>query len=135
MLTNAEELYLTLLQQRPTERDQAVYLDWLGLIKNRQAIAIDKKILSPTALPLANDYAGIGVVYRNLGEYSRAPAYYHKDHAIQEKTLPVHHSDIAQCYNNIGGVDKDKCEYSQALSYHRKALSICEKSFLLIILR
>ena len=139
-MNKAEELYLVLLQQKPSERDQARYYHQLGLIKYQQgdykealryyerAISINKKILSPTDSMLATSYNNIGLVYKNMGEYSQALSYSNKCLAIQEKTLPANHPSLATSYNNIGVVYSNMGEYSQALSYYNKCLSIQEKT-------
>ena len=139
-MNKAEELYLVLLKQNPSEEDQAHYYHHLGLIKYQQgdykealryyerAISIEEKILSPTDSLLATSYNNIGMVYYSMGEYSQALSYYNKSLAIYEKTLPANHPDFAQSYNNIGMVYKNMGEYSQALSYYNKSLAIYEKT-------
>ena len=139
-MNKAEELYLVLLKQNPSERDQAAYYHQLGVIKDQQgdykealgyykrAISIEEKILSPTDSLLATSYNNIGLVYMNMGEYSQALSYYNKSLAIREKTLPTNHPDLASSYNNIGLVYTNMGEYLQALSYCNKSLSIREKT-------
>lgn len=139
-LSKAEELYLTLLERSPSERNRGSYYHCLGLIKNRQghyqkaveyykqAISIEKKVLSPTDSRLATSYNNLGSVYNNMREYTSALLFFNKAFAIRNKILPADHPDIAQSYNNIGSVHKKLRQYSQALSYLNKAITIQEKT-------
>ena len=139
-VNKAEELYLTLLEQKPSQSDQGVYYHQLGLIKDRQgdykeavryyeqALSIQEKILSPTDPELATSYNNIGEVYRNMGEYSKALSYYEKALDIDQKTLPANHPDLATSYNNIGSVYYHLKEYPKAKSYFQKALDIRQRS-------
>ena len=139
-MNKAEELYLTLLEQKPSQSDQGHYYHQLGLIKDQQgdykkavryyeqALSIDEKILSPTDPDLATSYSCIGTVYYNMGEYSKALSYYDKALDIRQKTLPANHPDLATSYSCIGTVYYNMGEYSKALSYYDKDLAICQKT-------
>ena len=139
-VNKAEELYLTLLEQKPSQRVEGHYYHCLGSIKDRQgdykeavryyeqALSIKEKILSPTDPKLATSYSCIGTVYLNIGEYSKALSYYEKDLAICLKTLPVNHPSLATSYSCIGTVYLNIGEYSKALSYYEKDLAICQKT-------
>ena len=139
-LESAEKLYLTLLEQKPVERDLGLYYHQLGLIKNgqgeykeairyyEQAISIEEKIHSPTDSHLAISYGNIGGVYKNMGECSKALFYYEKALDIQQKALPDNHPSLATSYSNIGMVYVDMGEYAKALSYYEKNLAISQAS-------
>ncbi|WP_045113910.1 tetratricopeptide repeat protein [Microscilla marina] len=63
-----------------------------------QHIALIRKSGNPQALAQANNY--VGIIYRNLGDYSQAMRYHYK-----ALTLAQQHQVIDQkayCYNNIG---------------------------------
>ena len=136
----AEELYLVLLKQKPTARDEGLYYHCLGLIKDRQgdyaeavkyyeqAIAIKEKTLSPTDPGLARSYNNIGVVYDNMAECHQALLYFNKALTIRNIALHADHPDVASSYNSIGSVYWKMGEYTQALSHFNKALSILRES-------
>ena len=139
-VNKAEELYLALLEQKPSEPNQALYYHQLGLVKNEQgnykeavnvyerAISIGERVLPPTSPLLTISYNNIGVVYMNVEDYCQALSYFNKALAIQEKTLPVNHPDLATSHINIGGMFEKIGEYSEALFYYNNALAIQEKT-------
>lgn len=136
----AEELYLALLKQKSSARDEGLYYHCLGLIKDRQgdytealkyyeqAITIKEKVLAPNDPRLARSYNSIGVVYDNMGQCSQAILYFNKALTIRNIALHTDHPDVANSYNNIGSVYWKMGEYSQALSHFNKALSIRERT-------
>jgi tetratricopeptide (TPR) repeat protein len=139
-LDKAEELYLALLEQAPTESDKAFYTHHLGCIKGYQedyaeavryhetALSIQKKIFTANHSTLAISYNSIGGMYEKMGEYENALSFNEKALSIWEKTLPENHPDLATSYNNIGAVYDSMKEYSKALAFYEKALSIWEKT-------
>jgi tetratricopeptide (TPR) repeat protein len=139
-LDKAEELYLALLEQPPTENDKAFCNHHLGCIKGCQedyheavryherAISIREKIFPTNRADLAASYNNIGVMYEKMGDYSKALSFYEKALSIWEKIFPENHPDLATCYSNIGGVYDSMKEYSKSLSFYEKALSISEKT-------
>ena len=90
----AEELYQILLEKASSNTGRAHYLNHLG------------------------------VLYDNMGEYSKALSYYKRDLEISKQALPPHHPDLATSYNNIGGVYDKMGEYSKALSHYKRSLEI-----------
>ena len=93
-LEKAEELYQMLLDKASSKTDRAHYLNQLG------------------------------VLYYNMGEYSKALSSYERSLEIYKKALPPNHPDLATSYNNIGGVYDDMGEYSKALSCYEQSLEI-----------
>jgi len=76
----------------------------------------------------AHYYNQLGMVYYNMGEYSKALSSYERSLEIRKIALPPNHPDFAQSYNNIGLVHYNMGEYSKALEYLEKARVILEKS-------
>ncbi|CAF1157553.1 unnamed protein product [Rotaria sp. Silwood1] len=80
----------------------------------------------------ANDRANynyqLGLVYSNMGEYSKALASHQQALDIRKKTLPPNHPDLATSYNTIGLVYSNMGEYSKALASHQQALDIRKKT-------
>jgi tetratricopeptide (TPR) repeat protein len=70
----------------------------------------------------------IGLVYKNMCEYSKALSYYEKALEIQQETLPTNHPDLAASYNNIGTAYCGMGKYPEALSYYERALKIFQSS-------
>ena len=93
-LQKAEELYQVLLDRASSKTDRAYYLNQLGL------------------------------VYYNMGKYSKALSYYERSLEILKVALRPNHRDLATSYNNIAGVYADMGEYSKALSSYERSLEI-----------
>jgi tetratricopeptide (TPR) repeat protein len=55
---------------------------------------------------LAGSYNNIGLVYDNMGEYSKALSYYEKAQQIFEKSLPPTHPNIGVVKSHIENVKK-----------------------------
>ena len=139
-LDKAEQVYDILLEQTIDEREIGNIYHMSGLIKYyqrknedavqyyEQSIKINQKFLSPTHSDLAASYSNLGLVYDNMGEYSKALSYYEKALEIWKKTLPENHPHLATSYNNIGSLYNNIGEYSEVLSYHEKALEISKKT-------
>ena len=90
----AEGLYQMLLEKASSNRDRALYLNQLGL------------------------------VYQDMGEYSKALSYYEQSLEIEKVALPPNHLGLASSYHNIGSVYKSMGEYSKALSSYERSLEI-----------
>ena len=90
----AEELYQSLLDKTSSDIERADYLHQLGL------------------------------VYENMGEYSKAIPYYERSLTMKKVALPPNHPDLATSYNNIAGVYDNMGEYSKALSSYERSLEI-----------
>ena len=72
-----------------------------------------------------HDYLNqLGLVYDNIGEYSKALSYYERSLEIRKVALPPNHPHLATSYNNIGMVYMNMGEYSKALSYYERSLEI-----------
>jgi tetratricopeptide (TPR) repeat protein len=108
------------LAYEPTEisLSRQVYLpyttDWLEIFAQEQ----DEEI--------ANTFSWIARIYKDLGDYRQALAYYQKDLAINETVLPADHPDLPLSYNNLAETYGDLGDHSQRLAYHQKALAIRE---------
>ncbi|CAF1288490.1 unnamed protein product, partial [Rotaria sordida] len=89
---------------------------------------IQKIALPPNHPDLATSYNNIGLVYNNMGEYSKALSSFERSLEIRKIALPANHSDLAASYNNIGMVYDNMGEYSKALSFLQKGLAIRQKS-------
>jgi tetratricopeptide (TPR) repeat protein len=94
----AEELYDILLKQTTDEDEKAHLYNMFGYIKDDQ------------------------------GEYEEAIAFYGKDLAIRQKTLPPNHPDLAPSYNNIASVYDNMGQYSKARSFYQRAIDIGQHS-------
>ncbi|CAM4951947.1 unnamed protein product [Rotaria socialis] len=114
----AEELYNELLDNISTDSDRAHVYHQLGVINYHQE---DDASLAPT-------YGNIGLLYKNMGEYSKALEYHSKSLKIYEISLPATHPYLARSYSCIGGVYDDMGEYSKALEYYEKSHKIYEIS-------
>ncbi|CAF4726473.1 unnamed protein product [Rotaria socialis] len=114
----AEELYNELLDNISTDSDRAHVYHQLGVINYHQE---DDASLAPT-------YGNIGLLYKNMGEYSKALEYHSKSLKIYEISLPATHPYLASSYSCIGGVYDDMGEYSKALEYYEKDLEIAKKA-------
>ncbi|CAF4676199.1 unnamed protein product, partial [Rotaria sp. Silwood2] len=66
----------------------------------------------------------LGMVYDDLGEYSKAITFYERALDIKEKTVPQNLPALATSYNNIGNVYAKTGEYSKALSSYERSLEI-----------
>jgi tetratricopeptide (TPR) repeat protein len=66
----------------------------------------------------------MGLVYENMGEYSKALEFYEKDLEITLKVLPENHPDLATNFSNIASLYYEIEEYSKALSLYERALKI-----------
>ena len=66
----------------------------------------------------------LGLVYDNMGEYSKALSYYERDLEISKQVLPPNHSNLGTSYNNIAGVHYNVGEYSKALLFYKRSLEI-----------
>jgi tetratricopeptide (TPR) repeat protein len=68
------------------------------------------------------------VMYKNIGEYSKALLYYEKALAIKQQSLPANHSSLASSYNNIGLLYEKIGNYSKAYSFYERAVKIAQQS-------
>jgi signal transduction histidine kinase len=82
-----------------------------------------EKLNYPNGLFYVND--GMGVLNRNLSDYSKALYYHRKALAIAEKTGNIYFQ--VQALNNIGVVYRRIDDNSKALFFHIKALKLAEE--------
>ena len=66
----------------------------------------------------------LGVLYNNLGKYSKALSSFERSLEIMKVALPPSHLDLAKSYNNIGLVYKNMGQYWKALSAYERSLEI-----------
>ena len=135
-LDKAEQLFRTLLAERPSQVDEVRYYGQLGAIKNAQGEykkAIDfhekaldmMKIIFPAGHPSIDTCChNIGIGHYQLGDYAEALSCYEKVLDNSGKYLPDNHPVLADTYNNIGLIYEHTGEYSKALPFCKKALSI-----------
>ncbi|CAF4280173.1 unnamed protein product, partial [Rotaria sordida] len=69
----------------------------------------------PNHSDLAQSYNNIGLVYYNMGEYSKALSSHERSLEIKKIALPPNHPDLAKSYNNIGMVYDNMGECSPML--------------------
>jgi tetratricopeptide (TPR) repeat protein len=93
-LEKSQQVYETLLEQKPVERAKAPIYHQLGHIKDEQ------------------------------GKYEEAITFYEKGLEILTKALDPNHLDLAASYNNIGIAYKNMADHPKALSYYEKSLAI-----------
>ncbi|CAF4060731.1 unnamed protein product [Rotaria sordida] len=72
----------------------------------------------------ANYNLQLGLVYKDIGEYSKAITFYERAIDIYKKMSPPSQLNLAAAYNNIGSVYDNMGEYSKALSSYERALEI-----------
>ncbi|CAF1316949.1 unnamed protein product [Adineta ricciae] len=136
----AEEIFNTLLNNRPSDKEVSAIYHALGVIQfNRGAFDEGREffrkalVLLENSLPanhstIAVSYNNIGSVYDNMGDYPKALEQYGKALSIQQESLPANHPGLAVSYNNIGSVYHNMGDYPKALEQYGKALSIEQES-------
>lgn len=136
----AEELYRTLLKQKATTREKAIYYHQLGCIKDQQAnypkalafyeraLTLKKEIFAENDPELATSYNNIGLVYSKMAEPSKALSFYDKALAIRQTTLSADHPHLAASFNSIATTHENLGDFKNALSFYDKALTIQQKS-------
>ena len=139
-LSKAEELFVTLSEQKSKQGARAIYYHQLGCIKTEQghynealryveqAHDIIKKKVPVNHSALATSYSSLGVLNAKMGQSLKALSFYRKALAIEQKMLPAYHPSLATSYNNVGMLHYEMGEYSRALSFYRQALDIFEKT-------
>ena len=135
-LDKAEELFRTLLTQKPSKTDEVRYYGQLGTIRDKQgeyqeAISFHEKAMDIMMIIFPADHPSIdtcchniGVAYCHLGDYAQALSCFGKVLNNQQKYLPENHPSLAYSYICIGLIYEFTGEYSKALPCFRKALSI-----------
>ncbi|CAF1500328.1 unnamed protein product [Adineta ricciae] len=136
----AEEIFNTLLNNRPSNKDALLIYHALGVIQHnrgafdegrqffRKALVLLENSLPANHPTIAIFYHNIGSVYDNMGDYPKALEQYGKALSIQQQSLPANHPGLAASYNNIGLVYHNMGDYSKALEQYGKALSIRQQS-------
>ncbi|CAF1450341.1 unnamed protein product [Rotaria sordida] len=69
-------------------------------------------------------YNSLGLIYREMGQHTKAIDHYEKSLEIRLKHLSETDHSFAPTYNNMGLVYRDRGDYEKALSYFHKALEI-----------
>ena len=77
---------------------------------------------------VANLLDNLGILYRALGEYAKAEAYYLQALEIRKKALGMEHPDVATSLNNLGILYHDLGEYTKAEAYLLQSLEILKKA-------
>ena len=70
----------------------------------------------------------IGIVYNNMGEYSKALSSHEKSLEIKQQSLPPNHPDLADSNYNIGLLYEDMGNYSKAHSSYERAVNMGQES-------
>jgi tetratricopeptide (TPR) repeat protein len=135
----AEEVYEILLEQTNEESDKASIYDRLGAVKYHQgeynqaatfyekSIEIERKVIRPSRLRVANSTVCLAVAYQSLGEYQKALSLHEEAIQVYQKIFPPNHPHFAHSYNNIGETYYHMGDYSKALSYYEKSIEIQQK--------
>ncbi|CAF1184274.1 unnamed protein product [Didymodactylos carnosus] len=79
---------------------------------------------SPEDPYIATIHNNIGLIYNDMGDYSKALTYYEQALELELKRLGSNHPFVATTYNNIGGVYNEMRDYSKALTYYERALEL-----------
>jgi len=69
----------------------------------------------------------LGIVYWDLGEYTKAVALYQRVLSIREEIFGREHPEVAAVLNNLGLVYWKQGQYAEAEQVHRRALMIRER--------
>ncbi|CAF3482114.1 unnamed protein product [Rotaria sp. Silwood1] len=94
-----------------------------------KVLQIRLKTYSPYNSSLAITYNNIGLIHREMEDYSQAISFFQKSLEIKQKIFTSYHPSLAITYNNIGEINQLMGEFSQALMSYQKALEIHEKTF------
>ncbi|MCY1722789.1 CHAT domain-containing protein [Prolixibacteraceae bacterium Z1-6] len=111
-----------------------LYLNGIDLVregKDIEAVDTFKLYLHYRKLAFGNEhymlgspYLGIGIAYKNLGQFNLALEYYKK----AEKNYLLRNDpnivSLGRLYRNIGNVFRAKLDYTNALNYFERALAI-----------
>lgn len=136
----AEEIYVSLVEQATEEVDKINYYQPLGLLKSyqgkyKEAILLYEKSLeirlnnlSEDDLSLANIYDNIGSAYKGIRDYSKALTFYTKALVIKKKNLPTKHPSLAATCNNIGHMYNKIGRPAKAVDLYDTARRILEKT-------
>ena len=111
----AKELYETLLKETTNESGKIAMLTCLLQIAElqgnyREAITTYEIIDGYTKNFPSHDsdlailYTNIGLVYENMGDYTKALSYYEEAFKLDQKIYPPNHASMSDSYNNIGSV-------------------------------
>ncbi|CAF4105985.1 unnamed protein product [Didymodactylos carnosus] len=132
-LTGEEDKELkTLTNQIRQEVRSESTLDSLGLLLRKMGKYIEAEQYylmllnetSPEDPYIATIHNNIGLVYNDMGDYSKALTYYEETLDFDMKTLGPNHPDVAATYNNIGDVYTAMGDYSKALTYYEQTLEL-----------
>ncbi|CAF4717250.1 unnamed protein product [Rotaria sp. Silwood1] len=113
-----------------TSRDRDLSLNAFArpaALQDSDSVDIRQKILPPTHPDIATSYNNIGLIYSNMGEYTKALSFYEQALHIRQNILPPNHPDLATSYNTVGLVHSNMGDYAKALSFYEQALDICQK--------
>ena len=94
----------------------------------RRLSLLKKEIYSEKHGNVAAIYNNLGIVYRDLGQYSQAKEYCEKALIITKETYGENNGDVAVSYNDLGVLYRKLGQYCEAREYFEKAL-ILEKKF------
>ena len=138
-LSEAENLYQTLIDQTSEREQLTVYTSRLGTVKFDQgdyqtaltlyqkAIEMRPENISLDDPSLGVEYSNIALAYNGMGEHSRAIDMYKKALDLQQRASDVDRQSLANTYSNSAIVYYNTEEYSQALESFEIALAIREK--------
>jgi CHAT domain-containing protein len=90
----------------------------------RASLDLRKKLYDENDYNLAPAYTGIGITYRELGQYNLALQYFElaeENYKLDKKKMA---SNLPRLYQRMGDVYRDKLDYNEALRYYNQALNI-----------
>ena len=94
----------------------------------KQALAIDEAKAGSNSLPVARDFAGLGIVYWRTNRLTEAEQAMKRTVAIREKLLDPGHPELAAALNNLGGLYWTQKRYADALPVLLQTRSIYERT-------
>ena len=94
-----------------------------------KALTICERLFQTNNADSASSQRSIGVMYENMGEYTKALSSYEAVIAIcDDEDTNTNNVLLAASYSDIGDIYKKRHEYSKALSYYEKALELKQKT-------
>lgn len=100
-----------------------------ALVYYNKSLEIRKQVLKSNDPNIAHSYNGIGIVYKNLGNYDLALDYYKKGLDIYLEYFDDNNNTLPMSYSNIGTIFMNKGDFAEANKYYMLSLNLCKKIF------